>query len=412
MNRNTRRETEQRTMVIEEVNMKTGIILARDNFNTLTSLSIHANPAITSIPAVGEEWIVSRKGVNWFIDKRVDEDTSDLSPGDRRIKTSGKIYLDGESVIINGTPIDEIVGSGGESDIPERVDALEDDVLLINSDEFEIDYTQVIVEEGDIDPTMITPGANNTYLTTNASASVTWKSSTDLDKVVRWQIEGAQPNEIPDLWAWWKGSNITGVADLGNIANWPDASGAGRTLTIGAGNPKYVANARNGHPGVRFTPSDYLQYTAVNVGRPNTIFIVARATGGTNARFFGGRSNNWLMGWYSGTINSFYYNSWIIQQPSSVTDAVYHMITSWQQNENISGTKIGLWGEGFPLVLTVAAQHTVYEAPTGIQVNGSFGTEFSHCEFVEIIIYNQVLTLEQVDLIHRYLRIKYDMPVN
>lgn len=410
MNRNQRRETEQRTMVIEEVNMKTGVILARDNFNTLTSLSIHANPSITSIPAVGEEWIVSRKGLNWFIDKRVDEDTSDLSPGDRRIKTSGKIYLDGESIIVNGTPIDEIVGGAGGEDLSERVEALEEDVLLINSDTFTIDYTQLVVDEGDIDVTMLEPGANDTYLTTDNTGSVTWKSSTDLDKFVRWGLQGAQPNEFGNLWAWWKGSGLTVGADLSNIANWPDSSGNGRTLTIGAGNPKYVVNSRNGHPGVRFTTADYLHYTAVNVGRPNTIFIVARMTGGANARIFGGKTNNWLMGWHAGTINDFYYEGWIHDSAAAVTDLVHHHITSWQQNENQGGMKTQFWSEAFPIQMTMATIQTTYSAPTGIQVNGTFNSEFSNCEVAEIIIYNKALSLQQVDLIHRYIQVKYDLP--
>lgn len=166
MNRDMRRETEQRTMVIQEVNMNTGIILARDNFGTLTSLSIHANPAITTIPAIGEEWIVSRKGINWFIDKRVDEDTSDLSPGDRRIKTSGNIHLEGNDILVNGESLDSKISSAVDAIIIPDID--------IDPAEFEIDYTQIVIEEGEIEPAFITPGNNTDVLATRDDVAI-WR---------------------------------------------------------------------------------------------------------------------------------------------------------------------------------------------------------------------------------------------
>jgi hypothetical protein len=160
-----RAQIEQRTMTIEEVNMNTGVILARDTHGTLTSISIHANPGIATIPAVGESWIMDRKGLNWFIEKRVDEDTSDLKPGDRRIRTSGDIILEGSNIQINGQTLDEKIDAA--------IDAI--DIPDIDVTALEIDYTQLVIEEGEIDPILITPGDNNDVLTTRDN-EVTWRA--------------------------------------------------------------------------------------------------------------------------------------------------------------------------------------------------------------------------------------------
>lgn len=108
MDRSFRRELEELPVVIREVNTNTRHIVASDNYNNLMEISWHfQDPAVLTIPQVGEVWIIKRKGIDWFLFKRQDtgmETTSinDMSPGDKRIEASEKLYLTGKEVIING----------------------------------------------------------------------------------------------------------------------------------------------------------------------------------------------------------------------------------------------------------------------------------------------------------------------
>jgi hypothetical protein len=102
--RQLRRFIERRTVTIDEVNMSQRFISAIDQYGTHLQISTHLNDGgITAIPAPQETWLVARSGNDWFLDKRGDDGSesvslNDLQPGDRRIESSGALFL-------NGTPI-------------------------------------------------------------------------------------------------------------------------------------------------------------------------------------------------------------------------------------------------------------------------------------------------------------------
>lgn len=89
--------------------MTNHLVIGRDQYGTLLQVSFHLNDAITAIPAMGEVWTVGRNGNLWFLEMRGDngsETTSlaALGPGDRRIDTSGNLYLNSNQLFINGQP--------------------------------------------------------------------------------------------------------------------------------------------------------------------------------------------------------------------------------------------------------------------------------------------------------------------
>lgn len=110
MDRMTRRFAETRTISITQVDMTNHLVQGRDQYGTLLQVSWHLSDAITSVPAIGETWTVERQGNLWFLDQRGDDGTEstslkDLGPGDRRIDTSGNIYLNGDEISLNGNEI-------------------------------------------------------------------------------------------------------------------------------------------------------------------------------------------------------------------------------------------------------------------------------------------------------------------
>jgi hypothetical protein len=95
------------------------------------------------------------------------------------------------------------------------------------------------------------------------------------------------------LATWFKADAITGVADDGALATWPDASGNGNdaTQSTAAQRPTYVTGALNGRPAVRFNSanSNYLSFNRP-VQDDFTILCVYRSSKGygTSTAFFNG----------------------------------------------------------------------------------------------------------------------------
>lgn len=98
MDRQTRNATEERVATINEVNMAENFIQAIDQFGTNLRVSMQFHGLVTAAPAPRERWIIQRRGMEWFLDRRADDGTeqiavTDLQPGDRRIEASGNLYL-------------------------------------------------------------------------------------------------------------------------------------------------------------------------------------------------------------------------------------------------------------------------------------------------------------------------------
>lgn len=104
--RQLQRESEIRYVTIREVNPAERYIEVYDGTGTGMRISMHDLDPLTVIPAPGEVWVVSRRGYDWYLEHQIDDGSpvpvTALSPGDRRISTSGKIYLQGSDVVING----------------------------------------------------------------------------------------------------------------------------------------------------------------------------------------------------------------------------------------------------------------------------------------------------------------------
>jgi len=97
------RNQQQRIGKIVSCTPSTQTVVMSDRFEGQFYVSMHLHDTMASMPAVGEIWMVKRTGVDWVLDKRLDDGTedvaiTDLSPGDRRIYAPNDIYLAGNNL--------------------------------------------------------------------------------------------------------------------------------------------------------------------------------------------------------------------------------------------------------------------------------------------------------------------------
>ena len=107
----------------------------------------------------------------------------------------------------------------------------------------------------------------------------------------------------------WLDANAANTMNLsGSTVNvWSNKLGGGAKASTMSGSP-ILTNGIGGLPTVYFNTSTRMN-DGVNHSTPVTILYVSRETGVANGRVLGG-GNNWIMGYYGGSRNSFHYDSW------------------------------------------------------------------------------------------------------
>lgn len=107
--RQIRRQTEERTVKITEVNMATGHISMSDQYGTQLRASLDFSAPLVSIPNVGDTWIAQRKSASWYLIKQQTVNALlDLAPGDRSLSAPADLKFSGLKVIINGIDLNNL----------------------------------------------------------------------------------------------------------------------------------------------------------------------------------------------------------------------------------------------------------------------------------------------------------------
>ncbi|WP_345257882.1 glycine-rich protein [Flaviaesturariibacter amylovorans] len=162
-----------------------------------------------------------------------------------------------------------------------------------------------------------------------------------------------------------------------------DQSGQSNHITqaTAASQPVLVLGGTNGRPVLRFNTAQFMQ-VGTNFPAPFTIIAGARQTGGTRARVLAGANNNWLLGWWNGRKQVAFFEGWVRENGPSADNAF----------AVVSGTSAAGTGSLYENGILLASGTGGSTGPNGIQLNGFFGTgERSDCEFLDVIVYNQVL---------------------
>src|SRR3954470_22278265 len=105
--REIRRMTEQRIVIIDEVNVENNHVTMRDQYDTLLYASLDFSSPIITVPAQGETWIAERTNTSWrLIKKNITSDAlTHLDPGSTFINDD--LRIDGRILWGNaGSPWD------------------------------------------------------------------------------------------------------------------------------------------------------------------------------------------------------------------------------------------------------------------------------------------------------------------
>jgi len=203
----------------------------------------------------------------------------------------------------------------------------------------------------------------------------------------------------------WLDASLSNTMTLaGSTVNeWRDRLGSSAKATLRGGTPTWQASGIGGIPTVHFNTSSWMN-DSVNHTAPVTILYISRTTGGTVARVLGAQSN-FLLGYHGTYRDRFYFEGWVYP-PGGV-----------------GGTASDTTGHIYVATIPGAGQNsTVYEAgnqlasnqsgvtgPNNLQLNGynNAASELSDCDISEILLYNRILSSNELSNAGGYLATKY-----
>ena len=184
------------------------------------------------------------------------------------------------------------------------------------------------------------------------------------------------------------------------VTQWRDKSGYnyhGTPLTAGPTRSSFL----NSRKVLAFTTGQSIGNLSFTMETSaNTVFVVSRLTGTTNARVLTAYYNNWLLGHWGGLVNPYYAEGWVYYSPNAA-DTVWRIyMGDWGGPSN---DLAAAYSNG--TVLTSGS--TVASAgPKGLGINFQ-GGEPSTCEAAEIIVFNRLLSTSERRLVHTYLGQKW-----
>jgi hypothetical protein len=215
------------------------------------------------------------------------------------------------------------------------------------------------------------------------------------------------PLDITGLILWTRPESLSALSDGDPINQWVDESGAGNHLDkiVDATRPIYKTNILNGKASVRHTVAgqNVLTRTVGLVDSNMTILYVAKYTNTTTPGRIVGAGNNWLVGFYTLSMDNCYMGDWILGPgggPAHDTTARLYAAS------RVEATNVGHFYVNGGLLATNA--NGLY-GPSDLSTNGlNAGTaELSNSDLFEIVLYNKVLDATERGRVTTYLNQKY-----
>jgi hypothetical protein len=187
------------------------------------------------------------------------------------------------------------------------------------------------------------------------------------------------------------------------VESWKDKSPNGFEAFVpdGAGVPIYNASAINGLPAVSFSGEfgdGMVIEDTFELGRPYTAFIVNQYWGDIRGRTLQSQDINWLLGLWNGSYGH-YANGWVSPQPAAEVNRPYVADAIGTETEShfyINGVD---W--------TTNASPVGVPGRLAIAGAGSFPAEVSDADVSEIIIYDRVLSVDELSSMRTHLYDKY-----
>ena len=187
--------------------------------------------------------------------------------------------------------------------------------------------------------------------------------------------------------------------DSAAISAWLDgANGFCTTLYDQSGNngnitqsdvsaqPLYVAAGLNNKPILHFTTEQYMN-NEVNYPAPFSAIYGARMTG-TSERLLSSQYNNWLLGYWGGSMDIAFFEGWLNNGVATQVDNSFNIY---------AGTGNGNVSKVYKNGTSLYSDSGGVEGPNGIRLNGSgqWG-ETSDCDFTDVMVFGSELSSQDI----------------
>ena len=187
----------------------------------------------------------------------------------------------------------------------------------------------------------------------------------------------------------------------------------------GTGNTWYDLSGNNNHMtlvnGVGFSSvnggvlqtdgtNDKIEISTFDIRTTNhTIMGASRYSGATRGRIFSSTSNNWLLGHWNNQNPSYYAEGWIIG-PGSGNNTDWQFITAIE-NYSADNWKMYLNGS------LIADNNAGSAGPQGLSFGycGANGSEFSTAEISFFLVYNRILSVDEIRQNYNALRKRFSL---
>jgi len=186
----------------------------------------------------------------------------------------------------------------------------------------------------------------------------------------------------------------------GSGATWTDLSGSGNNMTL-TNSPTFSTN--NGGI-LQFNGSNQYGSLSLNYSTTNhTIMAASRYSGATRGRVISSNGNNWLFGHWSSGSEEYYAEGWVYEGTSNDTNwRIYAGL------HNYTSDQISFYSNNVALVTNSTAGSQGFN---GLAIGrwGFNNTEYSTCEVSFILVYNRLLTTDELTQNFNALRGRYGL---
>ena len=196
--------------------------------------------------------------------------------------------------------------------------------------------------------------------------------------------------------------------DIANRNSYPgsgttvfDLSGNGNNGTI-TGGVTYNAATVKGVLTTNGSTGAYISSTTPNLASTNyTVIGAARYNGATTARMINSTSNNWLLGHWQNNVANYYAEGWVSAAGAGGIDTLWRIYTG---TGNIGGDSYSFYINN---VLTNGPNNAGSAGPNGIKISG--GAESSTGDFSFLLMYNRILSSEEIAQNYNATRGRFDL---
>lgn len=229
----------------------------------------------------------------------------------------------------------------------------------------------------------------------------------------------APHNDLPvkqGLLAWWDAADDSTVTLSGsNVTQWRDKSGNSYHMSPSGTGPTR-SNTQNSKSVLTFTAAQDIRdnTTALNLSTTNsTVVVVSRYTVGNqlytnqSGRILQSISNNWLLGAWSSQPSKYFAGGWVSSSSQTSTND-----TTWGIHTGTGDYSNDVWAyikNGTDLTVT---SNGGAAGPNRFSINSGGYNEKSQCEVAELIVFNRVLSSDELTKVHNYLQNKWNIEVS